>query len=511
MFLFCSERNPDSVSLMNMPIATLGQLQLDLIHVTLVALLLISLVLAFRAMSEAKRQRAQADRAREMMEEFKQLDEAHDALDREHAALLARFEALGSGMDRERADFTARLEAADERVRTLQARLDDTSKSLEAARVREEERKAAFDSERKQLVELRAEVETKFNEIAQSALSKSQKLFLETANETFGRQKEAAAGNLKEMFSPLKEAIGKFETRVETIEKVRAEDKSKLSEQVENITRLLSQTQTVTSKLVNALSTPRGGGSWGEESLRNALELAGVSEHCDFLEQTQDSGSGLRPDVVLKMPGGREIVIDSKAVMDNYLRASEETDDTQRRQYLMAHARHFKDQIKRLASKDYWKDIENRVDFVAMWVPGENFYSAALSVDRDLFDFAARNRVLIVTPATLIALAKAVAYGWRQEEASKNALEAAKIGRELHKRLKTLADHVEKVGRHLGQSVNAYNRMTGSYDRMVMSQARKFEELHLNESGTTLPDIQLLEEFPVNATPASNDDNDETS
>lgn len=483
---------------MNNSVALIGDVTLDTLHLILIGLSVLSAGLAFWLFPARKELAETREKSSALLDEFKALDKAHDALERDHAGMSARLEELKASHERERADYTARLSTAEEARRTLQLRLEESEKNLEAEKVRESERQANYEAERKQLLELRQEVETKFSEIAQTALSKSQKLFLETANETFSKQKEAAAGNLKSLVSPLNEAIGKFEKRVESMEKVRAEDKSAIFEQVKSISAHLLENRNVTSKLVNALSTPKGGGSWGEESLRNALELAGVSEHCDFRQQSTDD-DGKRPDVVIKMPGGREIVIDSKFSWNDYRAAAEEPDEQKRDIFLANHARKMRDHVKGLASKAYWKDIEHRVDFVAMWVPNEGLYSVALQYDRDLFDFAARNKVLIVTPSTLIALAKAVAYGWRQEEAAKNAIEAAELGRELHKRLAKMAEHIEKMGRQLGQTVKSYNDMTGSFERRVLVQARKFEDLHLNESGTSISKTELLEASPNTA------------
>ncbi|MAP94764.1 MAG: DNA recombination protein RmuC [Ponticaulis sp.] len=482
---------------MNSPIATIGTLQIDGLHAMLVGLFLISVILTiwlwpFR--TRATRHEAAKNRLVENMAAGEK-ELASEAVRREIAE--------------------ARLEELEQSRRTLQLRLEEAEKNLKSAEVRGEERARAFDEERKQMTELRKEVEDRFREIANSALKQSQSLFLETANETFGKQKEAAEGNLKALVSPIREAIGKFELRVEGLEKVRAEDKSAIFEQVKSVGEMLARNQAVTSKLVTALSSPKGGGRWGEESLRNVMEMAGLSEYADFSEQVGNAGDGLRPDVIIRMPGGREIVVDSKVSIDDFLRAAEDPDEERRKAFLVAHARKLKDHVKRLASKEYWKAFDNRVDFVAMYVPGENFYAAALQVERDLFDFAARNKVLIVTPSTLIALAKAVSYGWRQEEAAKNALEAAQMGRDLHKRLSTFTDHMEKVGTHLGRSVAAFNKMNGSYERMVMPQARKFEALQLNESGTTLSDVTLLEEFPSSGSRGllgveSDDDDDGT-
>ena len=502
MFMFCSNFESRYGVKMTSPIIQVAGAQFDILHATLFALLLLAGLVVYSLLPHRK----SAQTAQQKLNELNQL---HSGLSTENAAHTARITSLQETIDHERKQAETRLNDLEQQRRTLQLRLEEAETKLSREEARGEERERAMKEEREQMSALRQEVEDRFKEIAHTALKQSQSLFLETANETFGKQKEAAEGNLKSLMAPIREAIGKFENRVEGLEKVRAEDKTAIFEQVKNIGDMLVRNQAVTSKLVSALSSPKGGGRWGEESLRNVMEMAGLSEHADFTEQDGSAGDGLRPDVIIRMPGGREIVVDSKVSIDDFLQAADEADEGRRTAFLAAHARKMKDHVKRLSSKEYWKAFESRVDFVAMYVPGENFYAAALQVERDLFDYAARNKVLIVTPSTLIALAKAVAYGWRQEEAAKNALEAAKMGRDLHKRLTTFTDHMEKVGTHLGRSVNAFNKMTGSYERMVLPQARKFETLQLNDSGTELSDISRIEEFPANGTATLLDHSDD--
>ena len=490
--------------MMTMSVITIGDAQFDLLHVALFAALFLSGLLIYSLWPHRKR-------ANESNENLNQMNGRYAALLTENATNLSRVKSLEETLEHERKQAEVRADYVEQQRKTLQARLEEAETKLSREEARTEERDRAMKEEREQLTALRQEVEDRFKEIAHSALKQSQSLFLETANETFGKQKEAAEGNIKSLMSPIREAIGKFEQRVEGMEKVRAEDKSAIFEQVKNIGEMLNRNQAVTSKLVSALSSPKGGGRWGEESLRNVMEMAGLSEHADFTEQDGSGGDGLRPDVIIRMPGGREIVVDSKVSIDDFLQAADEPDETRRNTFLAAHARKMKDHVKRLASKEYWKAFESRVDFVAMYVPGENFYAAALQVERDLFDYAARNKVLIVTPSTLIALAKAVAYGWRQEEAAKNALEAAQMGRDLHKRLATFTNHMERVGTSLGRSVSAFNQMTGSYERMVMPQARKFETLQLSDSGTEIKDLTRIEELPSNTNPGQFEEPDLTT
>ncbi|MEM1104918.1 MAG: DNA recombination protein RmuC [Pseudomonadota bacterium] len=359
--------------------------------------------------------------------------------------------------------------------------LAETEKALAAAEARQE-------AERKDFIAM-----------ANRAVESAHRSFVERADETFKRHDAAAQGRLEKLVEPIGKNFSEFKARVEALEKVRTQDKTAIFEQVKAISDQLEHTRSVTGKLVTALSAPKGGGRWGEESLRNVLEMAGLSGHADFIEQAHDARDGQtqRPDVVLRMPGGREVVIDAKVSVEDFLKAGEEADLPARREHLAAHARKMRDHVKRLSSKAYWKGFEDRVDFVAMYVPGENFYAGALEVDRDLFDYAARNRVLIVTPSTLIALAKAVAYGWRQEEAARNAKEAARLGQQLYDALRTLGGHVEKTGKQLGQAVGSYNDLVGSLQRNVLPKARRFEDLQIAESGQKpVPALPMLEDRP---------------
>ncbi|MCI4644531.1 MAG: DNA recombination protein RmuC [Hyphomonadaceae bacterium] len=338
-----------------------------------------------------------------------------------------------------------------------------------------------------------------FLAMANKAVEAAHRSFLNRADETFKRHDAAAKGRLEKLMDPIGKNFDEFKARVEALEKVRTEDKTAIFEQVKAISEQLEQTRSVTGKLVTALSAPKGGGRWGEETLRNVLEMAGLSAHADFVEQVHDAGEqgARRPDVVVRMPGGREIVIDAKVSVEDFLRAGEEADEALRCQHMATHARKMRDHVRRLASKEYWKNFDDRVDFVAMYVPGENFYAGALEADRDLFDFAARNRVLIVTPSTLIALAKAVAYGWRQEEAARNALEAARLGQELYDALRAMGMHVEKTGKALSQATGSYNAMVGSLQRNVLPKARKFEDLQITQSGQKpLAELTMIEDQP---------------
>ena len=339
------------------------------------------------------------------------------------------------------------------------------------------------------------EDEKKFADLAQRVLDQSSRRFLTQADEHFKRHKEGAQLNLKELMNPISKNLEEFAKKVADLEKVRAQDKSAIQEQVKAIGESLKLHTTETNKLVTALSAPKGGGRWGETTLRNVMEHAGLSAHCDFNEQVHDrvDEKSIRPDVIIKLPGGREIVVDSKVSIEDYLKALDETDPARRKAYLQAHGKKVRDHIKTLGSKDYQSAFSKRVDFVALFIPGENFYVAALEHEPDLFDFAAARQVIVVTPSTLLALAKAVAYGWRQEQATENARQAAELGRDLYARLTTLGGHVEKVGKSLNGAVDAYNKLGSSLTSRVLPAARKFEDLQIAPPEKSVPEIETIE------------------
>lgn len=386
------------------------------------------------------------------------------------------------------AHLSAELAERSREVQALKSERDDLRKRAEAAEkacaadaARSAERDASMAREREQLARLQAESEARFKSLAEAALLKSQQQFVQIADETLKKHKEGAEGELGKMLKPIQETFGQFREKVEAIQKVSAEDRAKLEEQIRGVSESVRKTESAAGKLANALSTTRHGGRWGEETLRNVLEMAGLSPYADFTEQnsSETEKGRIRPDVIIRMPGGRELVIDSKVSLDDYLAASGETDTVKRNQLLAAHAQKVRAHVQGLARKDYWKGFSDRVDFVAMFMPGENFYAAVLEQDREIFDFAAKNSVIIVTPSTLIALAKAVAYGWRQEQAARNAEQAVELGRELYQRLAVMTDHMGKVGNNLDKAVDSYNAMVGSYDRKVVPQLRRFEELQI--------------------------------
>jgi DNA recombination protein RmuC len=363
----------------------------------------------------------------------------------------------------------------------LRGRAEKAERAQAADAAKMTERDASMARERDHLAKMQKESEERFKALADAALLKSQQQFVAIADETLKKHKEGAEGELGKMLKPIHESFGQFQKKVDEIQKMSAEDRAKLEEQIRGVSESVRKTESAAGKLASALSTTRHGGRWGEETLRNVLEMSGLSPYADFTEQTssETEKGKIRPDVIIRMPGGRELVIDSKVSLDDYLAASNENDPAKKQQFLASHAAKVRAHVTGLARKDYWKGFSDRVDFVAMFMPGENFYAAVLEHDREIFDFAAKNSVIIVTPSTLIALAKAVAYGWRQEQAALNAQQAVELGRELYQRLAKMTEHMGRVWQGLDKAIGSYNDMVGSYDRKVVPQLRRFEELQI--------------------------------
>ena len=374
---------------------------------------------------------------------------------------------------------TLRADASylEEREKTLQTKIHQTELELAGIKARSEED------------------EQKFANLAQGVLRQANSQFLELADERFKRHQEGAQGQLKELMKPIGENFETFRKKVEAIEKVRAEDKSAIQEQVKAINESLVRNTQETGKLVHALTAPKGGGRWGEMTLRNVMEQAGLSAHCDFSEQVNDQTERgrQRPDAVIHLPGGRQIVVDSKVSLEAYMRAVNAPNPTERAAHLKDHAASVQRHVQTLSSKDYQSNLGNRFDYIAMFIPGENFFAAALEHSPDLIEKAMAQRVIVTTPTTLIALARTVAHLWRQHQMNENALEAAHLGAELYTRMGKMLSHVEKLGRSLNGSVDHFNALIGSVDKRVMPAMRKFEDLKIAPPGKEPPEPKLIE------------------
>jgi DNA recombination protein RmuC len=332
-------------------------------------------------------------------------------------------------------------------------------------------------------VQVRAAVES----ASRLALDANSETFLKLAREVFGRDQAAATNTLKEreeaikqLVEPLKVALARQEEMSKTQAREQQESAGKITGQIENLVKVQDLLQRETRSLSTALRRPEVRGRWGEITLRRVVELSGMSEHCDFTEQTQVSGTDtgpLRPDLVVRMPDARSIVVDAKTPLDAYMDATEAPDDDARRAALSRHAQQVEKRVRELSQKSYWEQFEDSPEFAVLFLPGDQFLSAALAERPDLIDSALKQRIIVTTPSTLMALLKVIAYGWRQTKVTENAREIRELGQDLHKRLSVFVSHLQKVGRSLGNAVESFNAAVGSMERNVMPQARKFPEL----------------------------------
>ncbi|MDX5331896.1 MAG: DNA recombination protein RmuC [Caulobacteraceae bacterium] len=319
---------------------------------------------------------------------------------------------------------------------------------------------------------------------------------LKRSDESFRNREQLAQARLEAQLKPVAETLLKFQEQVAAVEKSRAEDTGGLKAQIEQLMKASAATQDEARKLSAALRRGAGvQGRWGEQTLRNVLDAAGLSNRYDFEEQAQtDTEEGRRrPDVVVRLPGGGAFVIDAKCSLNAFLESLEAVDDAARDACLVRHAQSVRSHMAGLAAKAYWDQFDRSPDFVAMFVPGDGFLAAALERAPELLSEAMDRRVIIVTPTTLFALCKAVVYGWRVEDQAVNARQVADLGRELYKRVSVMGGHALGVGRALEQAVGKYNQFVGSLESQVLTQARRFEDLKVDHEGRDLPELAPVE------------------
>jgi len=428
------------------------------------------------------------------------------------------------------AELSARNEMLEEQAKNLQTTQDElnqkiadnnneiqqlvSDKATLNERLDQEQQQAA---EKLALLEdAKQKLNDAFKAMSAEALKSNNESFLNLAKETLSRFQQGAVSDLdkrgkeiEQLAKPVHDSLEKMDNRLGELEKVREGAYAAIREQITSMADEQDKLRSETANLVRALRQPQARGRWGELQLKRVVEMAGMLDHCDFTEQTHIAGKedekAVRPDMIVNLPLGRHIVVDSKVPLSAYMDAMESEGD-EAEALLARHAAQLKTHIKGLSTKAYWdrirKDLGGTPEFVVLFVPGEDFFSAALKADGSLIEYGVEQKVIVATPTTLIALLKAVSYGWRQEALAQNAEQVAALGKELYVRIQKLSEHWSKVGRHLGQTVRAYNDATGSLEARVLSGARKFEALKTAPERESLPSPEPVEAQPRELTSA---------
>ena len=365
------------------------------------------------------------------------------------------------------------------RYQQLLRKHDRLEDELELERRMTAERDAA-------MLAMSATMRDSFTSMASAALRNNNEQFLQLARENLGKFQNKADNQLEKreqavenMVKPIREALEKNEQQVRRMEAERKEAQGAITQQLQSVAESHRLLQSETRNLVQALRRPEVRGQWGEMTLKRLAELAGMVDHCDFVEQESvDSDAGrMRPDMVIRLPDRRDIVVDAKTPLDAYLSAIEAADDDTRKTHLQRHARNVRQRVRELAGKSYWEQFKDSPDFVVLFIPGEQFLAAALEIDHKLLEDALAEHVILATPSSFVALLRAVAYGWRQEALAKNAEIIREVGQEMYSRLAIFGEHLSKLGRSLNGSVETYNKAVGSFDTRILPSARKFTEL----------------------------------
>lgn len=441
------------------------------------------------------------------------------------AAWLAGKSKINAAVERVKSDTHAEASVLNEKLSHRDGKITELETALSAQKLETERVRVEAERARTETAELKvklegeskaareklalvAEAETKladaFRALSADALKSNNQAFLDLAKTNLETFQRGAEQNLKgreqaiaELVKPLKESLEKVDGKIQELETKRTEAYSSLHTHLELLVQNHDQLRSETSNLVKALRAPQVRGRWGEMTLKRVAELAGMVEHCDFVEQeskTFESGR-LRPDMVVKLPQGRQIVVDAKTPLQAYLDALEAKTDAEQERHLADHARHIQDHLRQLSGKAYWDQFQPTPEFVVLFVPGESFFSAALKSNPDLIEEGVRQRVILATPTTLIALLKSVSYGWRQEQLAKNAEEISSLARDLYERIAVLGGHFDGLGKALKKSVEEYNKAVGSLESRVLPQARKFEELGVSPK-EKIPDLDAVEIAP---------------
>ena len=387
----------------------------------------------------------------------------------------------------------------------LQHQLSEKRQQLAALEVRHVSDQKNAEEKLALLEQARDQLKESFQALSSEALSKNNESFLNLAKTTLEKYQEGAKGDLdkrqeaiNKTVEPVGIALKTFNERVEKIEERRTQTDASLKQQLQQLAESQVQLNKTTGSLVQALRAPQVRGQWGEMQLRRTVEMAGMINYCDFEEQASvetSDGQRQRPDMIIRLPNERVVVVDSKVPLAAYLDALQSEDPDHQKERMVAHARHIRDHIKALSAKSYWTQFDNTPEFVVLFIPNETIFSAALEQDPQLIEQGVLNKVILATPTTLIALLKAIAYGWQQEAIAREAKEIAALGKELYERVSVVTGHFTKLGKSLDQSVGCYNKAVSSLESRLLVTAKKFDALD-SASPDALPEPSLIEKQP---------------
>jgi DNA recombination protein RmuC len=401
-----------------------------------------------------------------------------------------RYSVLAAELEREASVLRGQLMETSNRASTLEERANHLQVRLE-----EERQQSA--REIKLITEAQRAFEMSFKSLSADALKSNNQSFLDLARASLAEFQQGAKGDLEKrqiaidaLVAPVRASLEKVDEKIASLEKAREQAYGEMRQQFVQMAEVQSQLRDETGNLVKALRQPHVRGRWGEIQLRRVVEMAGMMPHCDFVEQQSAEGEEgkLRPDLIVKLPGNRQIVVDSKAPISAYMDAHEAGTDELRKVKILLHAQLMRRHLESLAKKSYWEQFQPTPEVVVMFIPGEAFFSAALEADPELLDNGFGQNVIIASPASLMALLKAASYGWRQEAIADNAREISQLGQELHARLGVMADHLARVGKSLGSATDSYNAAIASFESRVLVSARKFKEL-----GATSREAEIIE------------------
>jgi DNA recombination protein RmuC len=427
-------------------------------------------------------------------------------IQQQHSANIMELEIKSRSAAAVNSELRQQIERKDTDLHLLRAELDTERHSRVEALTRLEAARKSFEEQKALIEAMKNEMTDTFNALSSAALKSSSEDFLRLASEHLGKVVSDTKGKLGEhqaamdgMIKPLSDALKRYDDQIRAMEEGRHKAYGSLEEQLRALATTHESLQKETSNLVTALRRPEVRGRWGEMQLRRVAELSGMSEHCDFEEQVSvDTEKGkLRPDMTVKLPGGRRIVVDSKVSLSAYLEAVSATNEDERKARLAKHGQQVRTHMTKLSSKDYWSQFEQSPEFVVLFIPGEAFLGSALEADNTLIEDGIEKRVIIATPTTFIALLRAIAYGWRQEQITKNAQQISVLGKELYERMGTMAKYFAEMGTAIERSIASYNRIVGSMESRILPSVRKFRELGVT-GAEEIPPLEQIDQQPRN-------------